>query len=313
MRYQIVVGVTKMVSDRLGHGGIADRMIWFNGFPFLDNKEEHSFGVPVSQVMTTNLASLTTSGLSVQELEKLMTENAFQGYPVVEDDPSKILVGYIGRTELRYGLDRQKRDMGLPAQAQCVFSQSSTHGSSTTPFTPSMPDISYLYTEGRRSTGEPAVIDFSRFTNHTPITVHPRLPLETVMELFKKMGPRVILVEHHGKLIGLVTVKDCLKYQFKAEAHVHPKDDAHHQQQQQRLWDIMRRVASTVRGKIATWSRGRIMLGEPDVGTQHAPHPPPGLSEAYVRTSEERPTDRLYDDINMELEDHFELRGTGSR
>jgi chloride channel 3/4/5 len=38
------------------------------------------------------------------------------------------------------------------------------------------------------------------------------------MELFKKMGPRVILIEYRGRLTGLVTIKDCLKYQFKVEA-----------------------------------------------------------------------------------------------
>jgi chloride channel 3/4/5 len=38
------------------------------------------------------------------------------------------------------------------------------------------------------------------------------------MELFKKMGPRVILVEQRGRIMGLLTVKDCLKYQFKVEA-----------------------------------------------------------------------------------------------
>jgi chloride channel 3/4/5 len=54
----IVVGVTKAVGDRFSKGGIADRMIWFNGFPFLDNKEEHSFGVPVSRVMTGNMKVL---------------------------------------------------------------------------------------------------------------------------------------------------------------------------------------------------------------------------------------------------------------
>ena len=32
------------------------------------------------------------------------------------------------------------------------------------------------------------------------------------MQLFKRMGPRVILVEDHGVLRGLVTVKDVLKY-----------------------------------------------------------------------------------------------------
>src|ERR1700744_545430 len=54
----IVVGVTKAVSEIFGKGGIADQMIWFNGFPFLDNKEEHTFDVPVSQTMTANPTTL---------------------------------------------------------------------------------------------------------------------------------------------------------------------------------------------------------------------------------------------------------------
>jgi chloride channel 3/4/5 len=64
----IVVGVTKAVSDRFGKGGIADRMIWFNGFPFLDSKDDHSFGVPVSQVMNDNLTVLQSSGISFAEI-----------------------------------------------------------------------------------------------------------------------------------------------------------------------------------------------------------------------------------------------------
>lgn len=41
---QIVLLVTKAVGDFLGTNGIADEMIRFNGFPFLE-KEEHSFNV----------------------------------------------------------------------------------------------------------------------------------------------------------------------------------------------------------------------------------------------------------------------------
>ena len=67
--------------------------------------------------------------------------------------------------------------------------------------------------------------------NKTPMTVSPDLPLEIVMQLFKRLGwvkfvwfesneplsilwirPRIILVEDHGVLSGLVTVKDVLKY-----------------------------------------------------------------------------------------------------
>lgn len=41
---QIVLLVTKAVGDFLGTNGIADEMIKFNGFPFLE-KEDHAYGV----------------------------------------------------------------------------------------------------------------------------------------------------------------------------------------------------------------------------------------------------------------------------
>lgn len=44
---QIVMLVTKAVSDQFGGGGISDRMIRFNGYPFLEKEDkedgDHSF------------------------------------------------------------------------------------------------------------------------------------------------------------------------------------------------------------------------------------------------------------------------------
>jgi chloride channel 3/4/5 len=106
-------------------------------------------------------------------------------------------------------------------------------------------------------------VDFSPYVDTTPVTVHPRLPLETVMELFRKIGPRVILIEYHGQLTGLVTVKDCLKYQFKVEAAEKPIDDAHAaaaEGQEQRVWELMTRAATWVSDKVSSASGGRIRL-----------------------------------------------------
>ncbi|CAG8763944.1 1788_t:CDS:2, partial [Racocetra fulgida] len=61
--------------------------------------------------------------------------------------------------------------------------------------------------------GSSNFIDFAPLIDQTPITVHPRLPLETVMDLFKKMG-----------LVGLVTVKDVLKYIAQRDAKVQNED-----------------------------------------------------------------------------------------
>ncbi|KAF3483068.1 chloride channel protein 3 [Arthroderma uncinatum] len=243
----IVVGVTKAVSDQFGKGGIADRMIWFNGFPFLDSKEEHIFNVPVSHAMTSNPVVFPEAGLSISKAEQLLRKHKFQGFPVVEDYDSMTLVGFIGRTELQYAIRRAKREGLLAPNARCQFVRLSTSmgggpassSQSSDIFGPPTPLSSSPPPDGERhNTGAPTtfddiasssgtrVIDLSPYVDLAPITVHPRLALETVMEIFKKMGPRVILVEHRGQLSGLVTVKDCLKYQFKVEHQEHADANA---------------------------------------------------------------------------------------
>ncbi|KAI0109852.1 chloride channel protein [Daldinia grandis] len=251
----IVVGVTKMVSDLFGKGGIADRMIWFSGFPFLDNKEEHNFGVPVSAAMTNDVIAIPVHGMTLKAVEDLLKQPKYQGFPVVEDLTKKILVGYIGRTELRYAVDRLRRERAIPIspEAKCTFSPPAI--STATPITPTVTISSMDYSASSAS------LDFSRYVDATPVTVHPRLPLETVMELFRKIGPRVILIEYHGRLSGLVTAKDCLRYQFKAEAAENPRDDHEILEVYEKLWGLMNRVGGWVSVKTANATGGRIRLG----------------------------------------------------
>ena len=254
----IVVGVTKAVSERFGKGGIADRMIWFNGFPFLDNKEEHAFHVPVSSTMTPDPTTLPAAGLTIADVEAVLGETRFQGFPIVENIDSKVLLGHIGRTELRFALDRAKKEQMVPPHAKAFF----TPRDRAARVSLAEPAISFddmEATEGSMS------VDFSKFVDPVPLAVHPRIPLETVMEVFKKLGPRVILVEHRGRLMGLVTVKDCLKYQFKVEHHEHPRnEDSKSKERQERIWDVMRFMAIWVAGKVRGLSGGRVVLTAPN-------------------------------------------------
>ncbi|KAI0197554.1 voltage gated chloride channel [Astrocystis sublimbata] len=257
----IVVGVTKIVSELFGKGGIADRMIWFSGFPFLDNKEEHNFGVPVSTVMTSNVVVIPVQGMMLGALEDLLkAPQLYQGFPVVENIRNKILVGYIGRTELRYAIDRLRRDKNvtLNRHAKCTFSPPPTSGS-LAPMTPTVTISNPLSDPSAAASA--SIIDFSRYVDATPVTAHPRLPLETVMDMFRKIGPRVILIEHHGQLSGLVTVKDCLKYQFKIEAAENPREEREMKRGHEKLYKILETVAGWVERKVVVASGGRIRLG----------------------------------------------------
>lgn len=93
---KIVVGVTKAVGDCFGKGGIADRMIWFNGFPFLDNKDEHSFGVPISHIMMQDLAAIPSTGLQLHELGR-------EGHKLIEFIMKRLLTKWVSDRILAYG------------------------------------------------------------------------------------------------------------------------------------------------------------------------------------------------------------------
>ncbi|KAF7626565.1 chloride channel protein [Aspergillus flavus] len=270
----IVVGVTKAVSGRFGNGGIADRMIWSNGFPFLDNKEDHVFNAPVSHAMTADPVTLPASDFPVREAEHLLNDNKFQGFPIVDNRTKKTLVGYIGRTELRYAIDRARAEGILSPNARCVFTKEAAEASVARRASSSSPHHLAPDTfDAIQQTVGSSFVDFSRYADHTPLTVHPRLPLETVIEIFKKIGPRVILVEHRGRLTGLVTVKDCLKYQFKVEAQEHalaatqasegPLGDQTSARSsdtlEERVWNFIQRVGS----KLPRWRpAGRVALSD---------------------------------------------------
>jgi chloride channel 3/4/5 len=265
----IAVGVTKVVSERFGKGGIADRMIWFNGMPFLNNKEDHTFGVPVSQSMTANPTCLPATGLRLTEVEAILSDSQYQGFPIVDDMESKILLGFIGRTELQYALDRAKRDSLVSSRARCTFALDGNVGRSAVTPSATTPSVSF---DGVADAANASSVDFSKFVDPTPLAVHPRLPLETVMELFKKLGPRVVLVEHRGRLTGLVTVKDCLKYQLHAEAHENPRDDAAVKDKQERLWVAMKRVSAWLGNRLGRLSGGRLRLDHNDGGQEPRYH-----------------------------------------
>ncbi|EMD33680.1 hypothetical protein CERSUDRAFT_67832 [Gelatoporia subvermispora B] len=245
----IVLLVTKAVGDFLGTNGIADEMIRFNGYPFLE-KDDHAYNVSVSSVMKRDLRTLPVSGLTVKDIalgtEQYMANTGVKGFPIISNDGKNTLMGYIERTELQYVLGRRFRRIcsgfltmvtkgittdkarimqDISQATPCSFaSDAEDHaevefsGIVTGPGVGIDEDISLEIIE---TTARPDVLKLWPWVNQTPLTVSPQLPLEVVMQLFKRLGPRVILVEDRGMLVGLVTVKDVLHFTHTEHASAH--------------------------------------------------------------------------------------------
>jgi len=139
-----------------------------------------------------------------------------KGFPIISSNGEPTLLGYIGRTELRYVLDKVRKLEDIPPETPCsFFSEAMDHQHPDFPGLASGPALGIeeeIPTALFRATASNSGVKFWPWVNQTPLTVSPRLPLEIVMQMFKRMGPRVILVEDHGVLVGLVTVKDVLRF-----------------------------------------------------------------------------------------------------
>jgi len=210
-----VLLATKAVGDFFSINGIADEMIRFNGYPILE-KDDHAFHLSVSSVMRRDLHTLQSSGLRVRDVESKLQETKVKGFPVVSADDRRLLLGYIGRNELRYVLDKAKRTHGTSPETPCSFySEPTDHDREDIAQLATGPSIGVDDVESTdviQTTASADALELWPWVNQTPLTVSPQLPLEIVMQLFKRMGPRVIIVEHHGRLVGLVTVKDVLRF-----------------------------------------------------------------------------------------------------
>lgn len=68
-----------------------------NGYPFLDNKDEYPYSTLASQIMRSDLRVIEQNKMSVGELETLIRETNFNGYPVVVSDEENFVVGFVTR------------------------------------------------------------------------------------------------------------------------------------------------------------------------------------------------------------------------
>ncbi|KAI0823388.1 Cl-channel protein [Trametes gibbosa] len=253
----IVLLVTKAVGDFLGTTGIADEMIRFNGFPFLE-KDDHAYNVPVSRVMRLDLKTLPASGLTVKDIEIILANTDVKGFPIISADGSRTLLGFIDRSELRYLLDKARNVQDVRPDTPVSFASDAEDeeevefsGIATGPAVGIDDDLSLEIME---TTATPEVLKLWPWVNQTPLTVSPHLPLEIVMQLFKRMGPRVILVENHGALAGLVTVKDVLRFTMTEHDRQSPWNEHRFDGVVDEAWSL----SSDAVDRVWSWCRQRL-------------------------------------------------------
>lgn len=217
----IVISVTKIINDRWGNGGIADQMIKFNGLPLLDPKEEFIFNTTVEAAMTkatVAIPNISDIPLKLNKLKTLIQDTDFRGFPIIESELEPKITGYVNRSDLEFIMDKYN---GYDDSSVCNFNDRST----------SIDDI-----------------DFTTIINPCPLTVQVQTTLEYVLDLFIKLGPRYILIEENGFLVGLITRKDILRYEHTMHSLCNHDDSQEEiDRVDEQIWDIMNLMARNLR------------------------------------------------------------------
>ena len=202
---------SKWVGDALGRMGIYDAHITLNGYPFLDIKEEFDHTTLAADVMQPQsndpLNVITQDSMTLANVEELLEQTEHNGFPVVVSMESQYLVGFVLRRDLTLAIQNAK------ARIEDVA------GESLVLFTNHIP----LPPEGRA--GEelsgpnvssprppPPPLKLWKILDLAPTCITDKTPMETVVNMFRKLGLRQTLVTHNGRLLGIITKKDVLRH-----------------------------------------------------------------------------------------------------
>uniref|UniRef100_A0AAY4D5T7 Chloride channel protein n=1 Tax=Denticeps clupeoides TaxID=299321 RepID=A0AAY4D5T7_9TELE len=187
---------SKWVADAMGREGIYEAHIRLNGYPFLEPKEEFSHKTLAMDVMRPRrgdppLSVLTRDGMTVEDVEGLIADTTYSGFPVVVSHESQRLMGFVLRRDLIISIENaRKRQDGVVSSSRIFFAE----------YTPPQPASS------------PAPLKLRGIMDLSPFTVTDHTAMDIVVDIFRKLGLRQCLVTHNGRLLGIITKKDILKH-----------------------------------------------------------------------------------------------------
>ncbi|KAH7115043.1 chloride channel [Dendryphion nanum] len=185
----IAVMVSKWIGDAISPRGIYEAWIHFNGYPYLDNRDDNGStipDVPAAQVMTRieDLTVITATGHTIESLRQLLSQQSYRGFPVVDSTRDALLLGYISRTELAYALSSAlSPPRNLTPETEAYFSHQPLSDPTTS-------------------------LDLRPWMDQTPITLNAKASFQLTVSMFQKLGLRYVLFVDRGMMKGLLTKKD---------------------------------------------------------------------------------------------------------
>ena len=185
----LAVMISKFIGDSISPVSISEGLIRLKGFPFLSQTQDYQFFSNASNLMThvADLNIISATDCTVQAIDSLLSQG-FSGFPIVNNNRDLILLGYISSDELSYALSRARSCKNVSPNDYCSFVSENISSNA---------------------------VSFHSYADKCPIMVSEKISGEVVIELFRKLGVRYIVVADQGVLRGLITKKDILRTMYQ--------------------------------------------------------------------------------------------------
>jgi chloride channel 3/4/5 len=195
----------KMVCSALGYDeGIYDAHINLKRYPYLGATGHVSHTVPADTIMREPTVVLPQMGCTIGDLQRILRQTNFYGFPIVRSEADMILTGSIVRAELHRAIrEAYANDPRVDISARVVFNGRLDAD-----------EAKELAKIDRTGT---LVLHFANYRDRYLSQVAPETPVSDVKDCFTELGVRMCYVTRHGKLLGLVSKKDLIAYNDVAE------------------------------------------------------------------------------------------------
>jgi len=145
------------------------------------------------------------------EVENLLKETTHTLYPVVVTREQPYIVGQVQRRDLQIVLKSQKMQRFRQSSSFIQFTSTSETIVNSDYESDNQPE--------QRLIPNSEVIRVGNLLDQAPIIVTDQTPMETVVDLFRKLGLRQAFVTRNGRLRGIITKKDILRHIQQLTSH----------------------------------------------------------------------------------------------
>jgi chloride channel 3/4/5 len=131
-----------------------------------------------------DLATITAVGHTLRTLEDFLASSRYRGFPIIDNQSRKTLLGHVTWSELMYAIRSAKAEpRNMSPDTEVFFSHQPVADPLTT-------------------------LDLRPWMNQTPITLNGKATLQLTIDMFQKLGLKYILYIEKGSLKGMLTKKD---------------------------------------------------------------------------------------------------------